>query len=209
VILAAFVAAIFFGLSTPLSKILIGEANPFLLAGLLYLGAGTGLIPFVMSGPKNKLPVKSKVNFKYLLIVVGGVLAPVFLLMAIKASSATSISLWLNLELVATAFLGAFFFKDHLHMRGWIGVAISVAAGIILCLGDSGAGIYSGILVALACLCWGFDNHFSALIDNLSPVQSTIIKGFCAGTVNLLIGLILSNWYVDLIVFCILTPRKK
>jgi drug/metabolite transporter (DMT)-like permease len=196
----ALLSAVFFGLSTPLSKMLILEANPFLLAGLLYLGAGLGLIPFGISGLKYELPIKSKSNFKYLIgiIVIGGILAPVFLLGAIKIASAASVSLWLNLELVATAFLGAFLFKDYLHKWGWLGVAISVIAGALLSFNDRTAGIFAGILVALACLCWGFDNHFSALIDNLSPVQSTIIKGLCAGATNLLIGLALSNWHIGM-----------
>ena len=39
----ALVAAVLFGASTPLSKILLGRLDPILLAGLLYLGSGVGL----------------------------------------------------------------------------------------------------------------------------------------------------------------------
>lgn len=37
-------AALSFGVSAPLSKLLLAEVSPQLLAGLLYLGAGIGLV---------------------------------------------------------------------------------------------------------------------------------------------------------------------
>ena len=37
------IAAILFGASTPLSKVLLGQVDPVLLAGLLYLSSGSGL----------------------------------------------------------------------------------------------------------------------------------------------------------------------
>jgi drug/metabolite transporter (DMT)-like permease len=40
---AALGAAVLFGLSTPLAKLLTGQASPLLLAGLLYTGSGIGL----------------------------------------------------------------------------------------------------------------------------------------------------------------------
>ena len=36
-------SACLFGASTPLAKLLLGEVDPWLLAGLLYLGSGVGL----------------------------------------------------------------------------------------------------------------------------------------------------------------------
>ena len=40
---AALGAALLFGAGTPLAKLLLTQANPWLLAGLLYLGSGLGL----------------------------------------------------------------------------------------------------------------------------------------------------------------------
>ena len=39
----ALASAVLFGASAPLSKLLIGSVDPWLLAGILYLGAGLGL----------------------------------------------------------------------------------------------------------------------------------------------------------------------
>jgi drug/metabolite transporter (DMT)-like permease len=40
---AALGAAALFGVSTPLAKLLVRDINPWMLAGLLYLGSGLGL----------------------------------------------------------------------------------------------------------------------------------------------------------------------
>src|SRR3954470_2282924 len=46
--LFALLAAVLFGISPPLAKQLVGETNPQLLAGLLYLGSGTGLAAMLL-----------------------------------------------------------------------------------------------------------------------------------------------------------------
>lgn len=194
-VLLALAAAFFFGVSTPLSKALINDLNPFLLAGLLYLGAGLGLSAYTLLRGGRLLPPPATLKYKYIIgmIVFGGLLGPVLLMAAVKIAPAASVSIWLNMELVATAFLGHFLFRDHLDKRGWLSVALSLAAGILLSYSGGVAGFTAGLLVALACFSWGLDNHFTALIDDLSPVQSTILKGLAAGTTNLLIGLALAG----------------
>src|SRR6202040_2889571 len=42
-ILFALLSALLFGASTPLAKLLLGTVDPWMLAGLLYLGSGLGL----------------------------------------------------------------------------------------------------------------------------------------------------------------------
>jgi hypothetical protein len=38
----ALLAAVLFGLSAPIAKLLLGDLSPQLLAGLLYIGSGIG-----------------------------------------------------------------------------------------------------------------------------------------------------------------------
>ncbi|OGR77515.1 MAG: hypothetical protein A2X32_01190 [Elusimicrobia bacterium GWC2_64_44] len=194
-VMGALAAAFFFGVSTPLSKALISDLNAFMLAGLLYLGAGLGLAALEPFKAKREVPAGRKRNYKYIagMVIFGGLLGPVFLMLAIKIAPAASVSIWLNMELVATALLGYFLFKDHLARLGWASVVITVAAGLLLSWGGGAAGFKAGLLVALACFSWGFDNHFTALIDDISPSQSTIIKGLAAGGTNLAIGLALAG----------------
>jgi drug/metabolite transporter (DMT)-like permease len=122
----------------------------------------------------------------------GGILGPVALLFGLRLAEAASVSLWLNLELAATAALGAFVFRDHLSPQGWFGVAAAFAASMLLAWDPGVAGFVPGLLVLAACICWGLDNHLTALIDGISPSQSTLWKGAVAGTVNLGIGAALS-----------------
>ncbi|MBR4150236.1 MAG: EamA family transporter, partial [Firmicutes bacterium] len=42
-ILYAFLAAVFYAVNVPVSKILLRETGPATMAALLYLGAGTGI----------------------------------------------------------------------------------------------------------------------------------------------------------------------
>jgi drug/metabolite transporter (DMT)-like permease len=110
------------------------------------------------------------------------------LLFGLRAADASSVALWLNFELAATALLGVALFREHLGVLGWSGVVAALAGASVLSLPHGTAGVLAGGFVLLACLCWGFDNHLTALIDGLTPSQSTFWKGLVAGTTNLTIG---------------------
>jgi len=197
-ILLVLLSALLFGASTPACKALLQELDPVQLAGWLYLGAAIGAAPGMLRrgqrqrvkrlDRKNKLRLLGAVSF-------GGVLGPIALLLGLRLASAASVSLWLNLELVATALLGYFFFRDHLGRFGWLGVVGVLIAGIILSLGGGASGVAAGLLVALACLFWGLDNHLTALIDGITPLQSTFYKGMVAGSFNLGLAFLLgASW---------------
>lgn len=98
------------------------------------------------------------------------------LLFGLRLTLASAVSLLLNLEMVATAVLGAALFREHLGPSGWLGVAGVAAAGAILAGGGGWPGILAALLVAAACVCWGLDNHLTALIDGITPARSTLVK---------------------------------
>ncbi len=189
----ALVAAALFGAATPLSKSLLAELGPFQLSGLLYLGAAIGVWPLVQRRGGWVAPWRLEPRTRRLLggaILFGGIVAPVLLLFGLQLAAAASVSIWLNLEAVATALLGLFFFHDRLERNGWLGAGGILLAAVMLSWGQGAAGWQAGLLVAAACFCWGLDNHLTALIDGISPAQSTFWKGLLAGTVNLAIGLL-------------------
>lgn len=171
------------------SKLLLAELPPFQLAGLLYLGAALAMLPMVTRRPNLRLAQLDSVNRRRLLgaVVADGLVAPVLLLAGLRLAPAGSVSLLLNLEMAATAVLGALVFREPLARIGWVGVAGIVAAGALLSGGDW-PGIAAALFVAAACLWWGLDNHFTALIDGITPAVSTFWKGAVAGSVNLAIG---------------------
>ena len=193
----ALVSALLFGASTPLSKLLLGQVSPFQLAGLLYLGAALGVGPFAARRRVVRRLVRlDRANKVRLVgaIVLGGMAGPVLLLLGLQVAAAASVSLWLNLELVATAVLGVVLFRDQLTGRAWLGAVTVVMAAVLLSWEPQSAGIVPGLLVAAACFCWGFDNHFTSLIDGLTPQETTLWKGLAGGTTNLTIGLLASSW---------------
>ena len=193
-ILIAFLSALLFGASTPIGKVLLDTLPPFQLAGLLYLGAALGVLPFSLkSGAGLALQKLDRRNLFRLLgaILLGGFFGPVLLLFGLQQASAATVAMWLNLELVATAILGFIFFKDYLGPFGWLGVVGTVSASLLLSWNEGNIGIYALLLVSGASICWGFDNHLTALIDGITPSQSTFWKGITAGSVNLVIGVMI------------------
>jgi drug/metabolite transporter (DMT)-like permease len=190
-IIAGLASAFLFGAATPASKALLGAIQPQVLAGLLYLGAALGVLPVVIKERAFRWPWRAGRRTFLLLtgaIVLGGILGPLLLLLALKAASSGSVSLWLNLEFVATVILGHFVFREQLSLRGWIGAGGTIAAALLLAGGEGSGGIIPVVLIASGCICWGFDNHFTALIDGISPAQTTLWKGVVAGAFNLFMG---------------------
>lgn len=190
-VLLALAAALLFGASTPACKWLLGELSPWTLAGLLYLGAALGTAPAWRKDPSARssasLDSASRMRLAAA-IAAGGVAGPVLLLEGLALSQAGTVALLLNLELVATAALGAWLFRDPLGLRGWLGVLGAVAAGGIVTASAGWPGLESAIFVAAACTCWGLDNHWTARIDGLSPARATFWKGAIAGTTNLVLA---------------------
>jgi drug/metabolite transporter (DMT)-like permease len=188
---AGLVAACLFGAATPASKVLLSDVRPQALAGLLYIGAAIGVLPVVIRERSFLLPWRAGRRTGLLLagaVVSGGVLGPWLLLLGLSVARSGSVSLLLNLELVATVLLGRFVFREHLSARGWFGAAGTLAAAVLLAVGEGPSGVLAALLVGAGCLCWGFDNHFTALIDGITPAQTTLWKGGIAGPFNLIVG---------------------
>lgn len=184
-------AAALFGAATPTAKGLLVSVDPLRLAGLLYLGAAAAVLPAML---RQGLPplrmVRNNAGRLAGSVVFGGILAPVLLLAGLSFAQAASVSLWMNLEPLATVLLAWIFFKEDLHGRAWMSAGLVSAASLLLVWpGGFQLGL-AALLVALACACWGLDNNLTALIDALTPAQTTLIKGAIAGTTNLVAGLL-------------------
>ncbi len=194
-ILTGILSGFLFGVATPFSKVLLSDLNSFQLAGLLYLGAALAMLPQVIRKNSRIRQLFQKGNRAKTagIIFFGGFAGPLLLLAGLKVANASSVSIWLNMELVATAIVGVLIFKDSLDRNSLIGVALTVLAGIIISLGEGSGGIVPALFILAACTCWAFDNHLTALTDGASPQSVTFVKGIMAGTVNLVIGILLSN----------------
>jgi drug/metabolite transporter (DMT)-like permease len=193
----ALASAALFGASTPLAKLLLDQAHPWMLAGLLYLGSGFGLLAihlFRRRRPSTRFteaPI-SRSEWLWLgaAIVSGGVIGPVLLMFGLAATPASSASLLLNLEGVFTALLAWFVFREHFDRRIALGM-VSIIAGAVV-LSWQGAvgfgGLFGPIAIMGACFAWAFDNNLTRKVSLSDPVQIAMLKGLVAGSVNLVLA---------------------
>jgi drug/metabolite transporter (DMT)-like permease len=198
-VLYALLAAALFGASTPFSKQLTGNVSPVMLAALLYLGSGLGLagwllvrrLAFPQSNNQDALLRAPDLPWLAAAIVAG----PVFLMIGLAITPASSASLLLNLEGVLTALLAWFVFKEHFDRRILAGMGLIVAAGALLSWSERPQfGVPWGPLaIVAACLCWALDNNLTRKVSASDPVQIACLKGLAAGSVNLLVAFILGQ----------------
>jgi len=191
----AVAAAVLFGASTPLAKLLVGDVSPVLLGGLLYLGSGVGLGLFRMVRDKGWNASGLQVGeLPWLLGVIffGGVLGPVALMYGLTTASGSAASLMLNLESVLTAVLAWVVFKENADRRIVLGMLAIVAGGAVLSWQPGGTGSSSLVglaAIALACLCWSIDNNLTRKVSASDSVFIASSKGLLAGLVNCAVGL--------------------
>jgi drug/metabolite transporter (DMT)-like permease len=181
-------AAILFGSATPAIKLLVDHVGSITLAGLLYLGAAAAVVPVALREPRRGGTRRQRSRL-LLAVGFGGGLAPVLLILALDRTPAGTVSLFLNLELVATAIIARVFLQEHIGRRAGMGIVVVVIGGVVLAGGADGGVAFGAILVAATCVCWGIDNAITASLDSYTPSQITFTKGVVAGSVNLLLGL--------------------
>jgi drug/metabolite transporter (DMT)-like permease len=186
-----------FGASTPFAKQLIGDVPAVLLAGLLYLGSGIGLLATRLIRDRgwrsSGLAVTDWPWFAGA-VGIGGVLGPTLLLAGLAQTSASVASLLLNLEAVLTALLAWVVFRENAGRRIVTGMALIVAGGMVLSWPtDRGAdgGWFGPLLVAGACLCWAIDNNLTRKVSAADALFIAGGKGLIAGVVNTLLALAL------------------
>ncbi|HVI91988.1 MAG TPA: DMT family transporter [Dongiaceae bacterium] len=202
----ALLSAMLFGLSTPLSKLMIGTVDPWLLAAMLYLASGCGLTLLRLamrwrdgwqrSTAPREAPLQAA-DLPWLLAVIasGGVAAPVLLMFGLKVTPASNAALLLNLEGVFTLVLAWVVFRENVDRRLMVGAVALIAGACLLALPAGGnlafgqASLAGVGLIAGACLCWAIDNNLTRKLSAADPMQITAAKGLVAGGVNLAIAL--------------------
>jgi drug/metabolite transporter (DMT)-like permease len=195
-IFLAILGAVLFGASAPLSKVLLGEVDPVLLAGLLYLGCGIGLLIFkallrLFKGGGEPL-ARADAPWLAGAVLAGGVAAPIVLMLGLKSTSAATASLLLNFECVATTLLAAFFFQEYVGARTWMAIGLITGASAILTFDGTQFGLSLGALgIILACVLWGLDNNLTRNISSKDPLAIGIVKGLVAGAFSLTLAVLL------------------
>jgi drug/metabolite transporter (DMT)-like permease len=195
-ILFALASAALFGVSTPVAKLLLGEIDPWLLAGLLYLGSGLGLagatlLRRALGMARTEAPLRrSDLPWLVSIVVCGGLIGPVLLMIGLARTEASSASLLLNLEGLATMTIAWIVFRENVDRRILLG-ALAILAGAAILSWKGGVEIRWGTLAIVgACLAWGIDNNLTRKLSSADPVQIALTKGLVAGAVNVGLALL-------------------
>ena len=190
-ILLALLSAALFGASTPFAKLLLGSVDPWMMAGLLYLGAGFGLAAVHASRAALRIPAveaplrRADGPWLALVILSGGILGPLLLMQGLARTDAAGASLLLNLEGLATMGIAWLAFRENVDRRLLLGAALILAGAALLSWQGQASFQWGTLLIAGACLCWGIDNNLTRKLSSADPVQIAMLKGLVAGTVNL------------------------
>ena len=203
-ILQALLAAMLFGASAPLAKLLLGEVQPVPLAAVLYLGSGIGLLLVkLVQGLSRRAEAgearveKTDLGWLAGAVLAGGVAAPITLLFSLKHTPAATASLLLNFEGVATTLIAFFAFKEAVGRRAWWAIACITLASILLSLNPQAEWGFSpdALGIIAACVFWGLDNNFTRNISAKDPLVIVMIKGLAAGSFSLITALLLGQGF--------------
>ena len=195
-ILLAVLAAALYAISTPLSKLLLAELPPTLLAAFLYLGAGVGMSAVsLFQGVASKKQIENRLDKSDTPYVIGMILldvaAPILLLFGLRSATPENVSLLNNFEIVATALIALLIFKEKISKRLWLAIGLTtLACGILSFEGGASMEFSIGsLLVILAASCWGLENNCTRKLSEKDPLQIVVVKGLCSGGISLVIGL--------------------
>lgn len=193
-VLASLAAALLFGAGTPLAKLLLAQASPWLLAALLYLGSGLGLalLRRLVGAQRVSLPA-GEGRWLAGAVIAGGVVGPVLLMLGLARMQAAPASLLLNAEAVFTALIAWFVFRENVDRRVAFGMAAIVGGGVVLSWPGQATwpGWQPTLLVAGACLAWAIDNNLTRKVSLADATWIAMVKGLAAGATNLVLALAL------------------
>ena len=219
-IFLAILAAVLYAINSPFSKLLLNYMPPTLMAGFLYVGAGLGmgviaLIRKAKSKGKNKSENissgESKLTKEELPFVLGMILldivAPICLLIGLNSTTAANASLLNNFEIVATAIIALFIFKEKISKRLWLGILFVTISCAVLSFEDLSSLQFSfgSLFILLACICWGFENNCTRKISSKDPLQIVLLKGIFSGGSSVVIGFCIGEQITALwVIFAVL-----
>ena len=196
---ASVLAALLFGASLPLTKPLLEQMGPWLLAALLYLGSGIGLafLQLLRRRPLQRLPPG---EWRWLAgaVVAGGMAGPVLLMVGLAYMPASRASLLLNAEGVLTAVLAWVVFRENVERRIVMGMGAIVAGALVLSWpvqsvtvtsSQAEGGLWPTLAILGACLAWAIDNNLTRKVSLSDATQVAMVKGLVAGLTNLVLAL--------------------
>ncbi len=190
----ALLAAVLFGVSTPLVQRFGAGLGAFSTAALLYAGAAA-----VGALSRRRVDREARIRAAdaprlLAMAALGAVVGPVALAWGLQRTSGTSASLMLTLEALFTAVLAWRLYRETMDGRVWAAMALLLAGGMLLVLDQGAAGgarLWGLLAVLLATAAWGIDNTLSRALAERDPGQVVLAKCALGATATALLALAL------------------
>jgi len=185
-VILALIAAVFYAINTPFSKVLLNNVAPTIMAAFLYLGAGfgVGIMYFFHIKKEDKSERLTKKDLPYTFgMIVLDIAAPIFLMIGLKLGTASNASLLGNFEIVATTLIALLIFKEKVSGKLWGAIGLITVSSIVLSFEGSGSFQLSmgSLFVLLATCCWGLENNCTRRISDKSTYEIVLLKGLFSG----------------------------
>ena len=186
-------ASMLYAVCVPCVKILNGNVPDIMMGGLLYLGAGFGLIfTTLIKEGKSELSLTKKELPYIVAMILLDITAIMALMFGISKTTGANASLLGNFELAATSLAAFFIFKEKISSKLFAAIILITIASIILSYEGSLSFEFSlgSVLVLISCILWGFENNCTRMLSSKDTRQITIIKGCFSGLGILIIAFI-------------------
>ena len=189
-------AAGLYALNAPISKLLLEDISPAVMAALLYLGAGAGMLLLgwirrgLGRGGAERHLTRKDLPYTVGMIVLD-IAAPILLMMGLQTTTSANVSLLNNFEIVATSLIAWILFREAISRRLWLAIGLITLSSMILSFEDASSLDFSvgSLYVLLACVCWGFENNCTRMLSQSDPLEIVVVKGFGSGIGSLVIAL--------------------
>ncbi len=151
--LLAFLAAALYALNASLSKLLLQDVSPTMMAAFLYLGAGVGMLAVgLIRAFLRRQPFRlhfTRADAPYVAgMTVLDVAAPILLMLGLTRTFSANASLLNNFEIVATTLFAMLLFREKISGRLWLAIGLITLSGVLLSLEGGGS------LISLSVPCW-------------------------------------------------------
>lgn len=196
-ILSAILAAALYALNAPASKLLLQHVPPSMMAALLYLGAGLGMLALSLvrkaAGRPSAEQRLTRKDWPYTVgMIVLDILAPILLMLGISRTTAANASLLNNFEIVATSLIALLLFREKISRKLWAAIGLIVLSSALLTVEDASSWQFSmgSVFVLLASCCWGLENNCTRMLSQSDPQEIVIVKGLGSGLGALIVALL-------------------
>lgn len=199
-ILFAILAAALYAIHIPVSKAILPHVGSTMMAALLYLGAGIGIMLYgliernTIKGKQQDRLTGKELPYTIAMVILD-ILAPILLMYGIARTNAANVSLLNNFEIVATSIIALVLFNEAISIKLWLVILLVAISSAILSFEGNGAFAFNegSLLVLGASMCWGFENNCTKKISHKNTEEIVTIKGCFSGLGSFIIALILGE----------------